>query len=97
MWDVLAGAEEGQVGAQRFLGVPPCLAAARGRRWSWGSPTRYENLSPEPDGQLSWAGPGEGVRILGPALLGARSSPSESQNLQQNQGSWKAEPSRDSR
>lgn len=63
--------------AQCFLGILPRLATVSSGRWSSGSPTRCEDLSPEPDGQLSWAGLGKGVRILGPALLGANSSPSE--------------------
>lgn len=73
MWAVLAGAGGGQAGAQLCRG--PMLPRNSTPVWlEW--ETEGEDLSPGPDGQLSWAGLGEEARIL--EALGLPSSLQES-------------------
>lgn len=99
MWDVLAGAEEGQVGAQLYMGPallrkPSPSGHSQEREAELRHPKQVRGQKSIARCQLSWAGLGKGVRTLEPAFLGANLSPSDSQDLQQDQGGWKAGDSR---
>ena len=69
MWDVLAGTgggAGGEVGAHLYMG--PTLPGNSTPVWTeWGA--EGEDLSPGPDGQISWAGLGKEARILEPPGL----------------------------